>query len=78
MAYTYDIVIGDKTLKSKEVPVEFGISENPMEDGKFLVEHRNSGHTFKVSADDASKLRSMSESRRGDAADVKSQGMDWG
>ena len=78
MAYTYDIEIGDELLESKEVPVEFGISEQPTPDGKYVVIHKGSGFTFKVSSKDADKLRTIADSHGDDVKDTLEAGVDWG
>ena len=78
MAYTYDIEIGDELLKSKEVPVEFGISEKTTSDGKYVVVHKNSGFTFKVSSKDADKLRTIADSHGDEVKDTLEAGVDWG
>ena len=78
MAYIYDIKVGDEVLPSKEVPTQFGISENPGPDGKYLVVHPKSKFTYKVDADDVAKLKEMAEGREDEMKATMKEGMDWG
>ena len=78
MAYVYDIEIGDEQLPSKKVPVEFGVSEQLTSDGMYIVIHKSSGFKYKVSPEDAKKLRDLAESHTDEVKVTLEAGIDWG